>query len=218
MFKTDVQNPMHSPEARANRLKEARKFGRLSLREMTENGLINYNTLCGWESGKHGGLTEKGAQKIVERLRASGVNCSIEWLLYNIGQKPASIHPVIMTHKLTSIKDFIQKQIEIFKQIYPDFIGTMVEDAAMEPNYNIGDFVSGMTLPKEKIRLANGKDVIVQLEDGSKIIRKLVINTKKNSPSLIAVNSSYPDPILQDIDVIQWALVLCHLKYESLYD
>jgi hypothetical protein len=218
MTNVEEQNLQYSADARANRLKEARKIGRISLRDITNNGVINYNTFCGWESGKHGGLTQKGALKVVEALNQLGVKCSIEWLLYGIGQKPISLHPMMIPRPLSSIKDFIPIHSDFIKQLYPEFIGIRIEDDAMSPKYNIGDFVSGMPLSQKKITQASGKDVIVQLRGETTIIRKLVINSKNNSASLISVNTSYHEPILTDVDIVQLALVLCHLRYDSLYE
>src|SRR5262249_31447785 len=46
---------------------------------------ISANTLQSWEKAKAGGLTSKGAKRILSALQQEGVNCSTEWLLYGIG-------------------------------------------------------------------------------------------------------------------------------------
>lgn len=214
----DLPNNLSTPEARANRLREARKIAKLSLREMSNDDQINYYTLCGWESGKHGGLTERGAHKIIERLHVAGINCSIEWLLYGLGEKPTPIPPILFACQFTGMKEFIHKQMELFSQIYPNFISTLVEDDAMSPHYNKGDLVSGLPLANNKISEANGQDIIVMLTNNATIVRKLIIDKKNNSPMLLATNHNSSEPIIQNIEINQWALILCHFKYVSLYD
>jgi transcriptional regulator with XRE-family HTH domain len=216
------ETAVNSPIVRGKRLKQARKVAKLTLKEMSDNSDINYNTLCGWESGKHSGLTEKGAIKIVERLALEGVSCSVEWLLYGVGSEPSLFIPrtpnITATNTTSSAKEFVTSQIQLLKQYYPCLIGLVIDDSAMEPQYHIGDYVAGMPIPKEKLSLASGKTVIVKLNTGKILCRNLLIDSTTGSCSLIGNSLNSPNSIMHNVVITECAIVNCHFKHDPLND
>ncbi|MBI5448694.1 MAG: XRE family transcriptional regulator, partial [Gammaproteobacteria bacterium] len=65
-------DPIDSIE-RGRRIKILRVLANLDRKAVEEKHGINFNTLKGWELGRHGGLTEKGAKKIISMCQQEGV-------------------------------------------------------------------------------------------------------------------------------------------------
>lgn len=205
-----------SPQARAKRLKELRRLAKLTLQEMAEGGQINYNTLCGWESAKHGGLTEKGALKVVERLKDLGVECSIEWLMYGTGMQPKSSQLIMSAKKLTSTTQLIQEQSEVLKKMYSNMIQLLLADDAMLPDYQTGDFLAGLAMPLSALYKANGQNIIACLAGGETVLRKFYIQPATGSILLLAQNLKYNESLLADPLIEAWALPCYQIKHSSI--
>ncbi|MCD8499601.1 MAG: hypothetical protein LRY43_00230, partial [Gammaproteobacteria bacterium] len=178
-------NSLISPKARAIRLKEARGVAGLTLKEMSSTGLINFNTLCGWETAKHGGLTERGALLVAKRLDECATECSVEWLLYAQGDKPK---------KKLLIKEPINKWVsslhKLITDTHPSLLYMQVTDSSMTPEYHIGDYVYGFPLSPDIHQLysVSGKSVIVQQKSGNLALRKLIVNQISNEILLTSCN------------------------------
>lgn len=89
--KVEILDEKSTPEARAKRLRRVRNLANLSRKALCEDGLINVNTLKGWELGRYGGLPKDGAEKIIQRIAREGVHCTLDWLLHEIGPGPRLI-------------------------------------------------------------------------------------------------------------------------------
>lgn len=211
-----VSTPDFSSEQRAERLKQARKIAGLSLKQMTDKGEINYNTLCGWETAKHGGLTEKGALKVVKRLAKEGVDCSVEWLLFGVGQEPKPPTIIRPASHWKYASEFIEIHKAISKELHPEFIGTYIQGLAMAPHFIDGDYIAGKELPMDLLPYATGTNILVKLVSGEVIFRELRL-TKDHIPILVPTNPDCSEEVLYDPNIQQWAKVLYHLRNEPLY-
>ena len=65
LIKPSSTQDLCSPKSRGERLRRVRNLANLSRKNFPLHG-INLNTLKGWEIGRHGGLTEKGAKKNIK--------------------------------------------------------------------------------------------------------------------------------------------------------
>ncbi len=83
---------LSSPKARGKRLKFVRKLAGLSRKQLEKKYGISANTVQSWEVAKKGGLTERGAHRILAVIQKEGINCSIEWLLYGTGAPPRPVY------------------------------------------------------------------------------------------------------------------------------
>lgn len=205
-----------SSRARGNRLKQARKLAKLTLKTMS-GGAINFNTLGGWEAGRHGGLTEKGALKVIDRLAQEGVTCSTQWLLYGIGDEPsiaATIQPVT---EWKTTQEFLTIEKSIILQLHPDFIGMDIQDEAMAPQFNTGDYVCGKPLSEDLLSQAIGQIIIAELDSGETLLRRLLVDTNTQTFTLVASNPQFIESIHHNIRISRWAKVLCHLCHDALY-
>jgi hypothetical protein len=160
-------------EARGERLKRVRLMAGLSRKEIGEGEFaIHSDTYKGWEIGRFGGLTDKGAQKVVEKLKAHGVSCSVNWLLYGIGVTPFQNHSEVTTANVDQVFENyaaqISKELAVFKE-QENAIDFCIVDDSMAPWYLPGDIVAGI---KVLSTIRDGIDSIVQLPSGEVLLRK----------------------------------------------
>jgi hypothetical protein len=80
--------PHSSPQARGERVRRVRNMANLSRPALCDKSDFKIDTLIGWEVARHGGLTEKGAQKLIHRIAQEGVICTVEWLLHELKGLP----------------------------------------------------------------------------------------------------------------------------------
>src|SRR4051812_20163003 len=127
-----------SPEARGRRLKSLRKMADLSRKAITMKHQISASTIQAWEEGKSGGLTAKGAQRIIAALKEEGVFCTLEWLLQGEGQSPYLAERVYLGVKeptseflnavTLSEVNIIAKELNTFRTLNHDVLDMVIND------------------------------------------------------------------------------------------
>lgn len=188
-----------SPEARAARLRRLRNLANLSRREVCERADIKLDTLIGWEVARHGGLTEKGAKTILSCIANEGVQCTLEWLLYDTGIGPALLpnfdkakanlqKTAETTADTTNEEKLIIEELLLFREHYLDAIDCIVQDDAMLPHYSPNDYVAGIKRYKNDIAKLEGHHCIVQLVDGNTLVRCLRKGQDKGKYTLLSIN------------------------------
>lgn len=217
-----IEDPRASPEARGGRLKRVRNLANLSRREMCDAMGLNINTLKGWELGRHGGLTVKGTEKVIQRIAQEGVHCTLDWLLYEIGAGPTVITDFIKTkafwnpeHLPANFSSFeeeklIAEELQIFRQHYRHTIDFIVQDDGMLPLYRNGNYVAGVQRFSEDIDTVLEENCIVQTEEGIILLRHLRPGSKKGHYNLICINThtTLAKPVLYDVTLVSAAPVL----------
>ena len=189
-----------SPEARAHRLKRTRRLANLSRKELCDNSNINIHTLNGWETSRFGGLSKKGAGEVIKRIFAEGVQCSIEWLLYEIGPTPLVIPNFIKTTKnnlpttnkieLGKEDEKAYKELLLFRSHYHDAIDHIITDTSMEPEFIKNDCVAGIKKYKDDINQLIGKACIIETHENQKLLRVLRPGDEKETYTLICLNAT----------------------------
>jgi DNA-binding transcriptional regulator YiaG len=175
-----------SPKARGARVRHIRETVlRYSRRKFGEKYAIPAVTIQNWESGKYGGLTEKGALKLMEAFQAEGAPCSVEWLLYGIGAPPASWQSAVSN---ISANQRIAQELGLFRQLHPEAVDAIVADNSMEPGLQMGDIVAGERYFAEEISKAVGQYCIVQLTTGEVLIREFWSGNQQDQYVLTCLN------------------------------
>src|SRR5579872_3813028 len=95
-----ADSPESSPISRGKRLKRLRKMVDLSRHQIEQKYQISENTQRSWEEGKHTGLTEQGARRILIAMRDEGLRCSIGWLLHGTGSTPQLSEKLMNTESM----------------------------------------------------------------------------------------------------------------------
>lgn len=88
MPKINTSTKSSSPAARGKRLKSLRLMADLSRHDIQDKYDISEYTLRSWEEGRHTGLTEQGAKRMLMVLKKEGIQVDIGWLLEGVGNYP----------------------------------------------------------------------------------------------------------------------------------
>ncbi len=166
---------------------------------------ITVSTLQNWEDARYGGLTEKGARKLIEAFACEGIQCSLQWLLFGIGEAPpeARDYNLIVsgisttkssrdftseTHVSFNDEETIAKELRYFHELHADALDAIVSDDGLSPYFEPGDYVAGIRLVGQEINKAIGLNCIVQTQQGQILVRKLEAGSQPGYYTLICTN------------------------------
>lgn len=217
--------PLIDAKLCGSRLKSLRKMTGFSRKAFAGRHEISANTLQNWEDGKSGGLTDKGAKRILLALREEGIQCSKNWLLHGVGNSPYVSDKLYQrtNHKPANRKSvaneseeetLIINELMTFRQYYQDTIDMVVKDDAMTPYFMAGDYVAGKRFYKESIQALCGMNCIVETNTGEIYLRRLKAGNKADHYTLVCVNldTSCVEPLLFNLELVSAAPVLWHRR------
>lgn len=219
-------NTLSSPTAKAERLKRVRNLANLTREDFCSNGEVNLTTLISWEVGRFGGLSRKGAESVIARVAKEGVFVTPEWLLHEIGvgpevrvdfkKLPKQKAEPKSNIKMPAEKKRIIEELMVFRKLNQQVIDFIVNDDAMLPHYQLGDYVAGTKRFNEKIKTLVGYDCIVQTTDGRILMRNLQCGPRNNSFNLVSINlrAKTKNPIFYDVELASAAPIVWHRRKE----
>ena len=214
-------------DERGIRLRQVRKLAGLTRKILKEKYGISANTLQNWEAGKYGGLTVKGAQRMVLAFKQAGIQCTIPWLLHGTGTKPSvidTVHTQInepAAEYLVAPKNeesAIFNELLVFRSHYDDTIDLLLPDDTMAPHFLAGDFVAGRRRYGSKIAEVVGRDCIVETTSGEIYLRRVRSGRQENRYTLACSNihSEISLLMLYDIELYSAAPVIWHRRKDPL--
>lgn len=216
-----VYNVSIEARERGERLRRVRNLANLSRKDLCDEAQININTYIGYEVGRYGGLTKKGADKVINHLSSKGVYCTLDWLMHGIGAGP-SVNTDIQLKKSVEIYSETHKikdELLLFHAHYKNAVDYQITDNGMFPIYEIGSYVAGIACFGDTIENLIGSDCIIQTANGGLIVRNLRRGRLKDFYTLTCIN---PDtlldyPILYDEKISFAARIIWHRKpYHSI--
>lgn len=217
----DIIVEKSSPEARGLRVRRLRNMANLSRQDMCRDEEFKLDTLIGWELARHGGLTQKGAVKIIKCVAKEGVICTVEWLLYNIGSGPIVVtnsediqESLIKTSPVTDEDQFILEELLLFRKNNPDSVELHIMDDHMSPIYNKGDYIAGIKRYQDKLQSTIGFDCIVKPFEGEIKARRVLAGNLPNQYTLLPINltGETSSKILTNIPLIFAAPIIWHRR------
>jgi DNA-binding transcriptional regulator YiaG len=217
-----------SPISRGKRLKSLRRMTGFSRRAFAEKHEISPNTLQNWEDGKAGGLTEKGAKRVILALREEGIQVSKRWLLEGEGIKPYISDAVYTSNDLESYGEdkalpqtkeeiAIIAEVQALHSLYPNLIDFVIKDDAMHPYYQTGDWVAGVKRFNEDIASVCGKTCIVGTVNGDIYLRHLQPSNITGHYNLLCtnINATASEPVFNNIELEFAAPVIWHRREDD---
>jgi transcriptional regulator with XRE-family HTH domain len=215
-----------SPKAKGERLRRLRHLANLSREEFCSDGEVNLTTHISWEVGRVGGLSAKGAARVIARVAKEGVFCTPEWLLHDIGVGPevnvdykkSQGQSEIVEINVPSEDSTVIEELLLFRKLNKHAIDFIIEDDAMFPHYRMGDYVAGTKRFGTKIATLISWDSIVQTTDGRIMMRNLQRGPRNNSYNLISTNlhTKVKDAIIYDVELVAAAPILWHRRKEPI--
>lgn len=217
MTKTSLSDdPKATPIERGKRVKNVRLFAGLTQTALEDKYDISVNTQQGWEKGKRGGLTPKGAMRIMYAMRQEGVYVTKEYLLYGIGIGPQRLEDIVHTgidveQALdTDEETAIHNELITFRKYNHNAIDMRVIDDAMSPQYMLGEYVGGQRLFNDDIVKCVNYDCIVETVAGEFLFRRLKSGNKPGVYTLYCLNpnANVPEPVLYNVELKSAAPVI----------
>lgn len=212
-----------SAQAKGERVKRIRHLANLSREALCAESEVNLATLISWEVGRFGGLSQKGALRVIARVAKEGVFCTPEWLLYEVGAGPQVMADFKKLSQVDTVSfpvsdldesAVIVEELMLFRQLNKHAIDYIVDDEAMLPFYNIGDYVGGTKRTGEKIKDLVNLDCIVQTKDGRLVMRRLQAGPKEHTYNLVGINlqAKAATAIIYDVELHAAAPVIWHRR------
>lgn len=210
------------------RLKKARLMAGFTRQALESKYGISVNTLQAWESAKSP-LSFKGANKIIQALQDSGLECSIDWLLHGIGPSPRlndeiNIPGMFSLQKQQNNNQLnwddesaILREVECFRTSNLNSIVSIVTDDSMLPIYFIGDYVGGKRKTTETFDKYIGINCLIETIEGMTIIRRLERGNAHSLYTLSCINpnTTVPSPVLYNVKIISIAPIIWHRRKDS---
>src|SRR3989339_565468 len=217
--KVTILDSKSSPKARAERLKRLRNLANLSRKELCQLSGININTLIGWEVGRYGGLPADGAEKVIRYMSQKGVQCTLEWLLHELGSGPKAVTDYLIANDedhlsqsksldvVSHTEKSILHELVYFRKQFPRAISLLVEDDGMMPYYHMGDYVAGIKYQPPQWQSLVGLNCIIQRENRELILRNFRAGSGKGLFNLICLNpqTTVSQPILYNEKILNAA-------------
>ncbi|NNM59317.1 MAG: hypothetical protein HKM04_05830 [Legionellales bacterium] len=193
----------------------------LNRKSFSERSHISLPTLRSWEEpdNNRGGLTKKGAERLINAFYLCGVICKIDWLLFGKGIAPQTVNK--STGSFFSIQDeeqawseeeTILKDIISFKANNKNAVVATIDDKDMLPLFSLGDFVGGVKIFFPHIKHLIGLNCIIQTNT-KLMVRTIEAIDDKNIATLTPYNRK--GEALKDVDIIFAAEIVWHRRRAS---
>lgn len=183
------QNSDKLKEARAIRLKLLRRLANFSRRSFATQFGLKEATLQNWEAPRHGGLTESGAQKVIECYNELGIYAGLNWLMYGIGDTPSKLAGSEKAKAQKHVASIAKDEIQFMKSIYPESMLYKVPDNTMDPIYPMGAFVMGAKVASHNVANFHNKVCICLTENGEMLLRQVRLTRDSGRYDLISLNA-----------------------------
>lgn len=224
MTQNDPVDPNTTPEIRGKRVRQLRKMSGLSRQAIEDKYDISARTLRSWEDSDGGGLTPKGAMRIVYAMAEEGIHVTKEWLLYGAGIGPQYVNSELSSGSGIKLEPLdldeesaIRAELLAFRQSNPNPIDMRVTDDGMEPHYIIGDYIGGRQRFNENIASCINRDCIIETAGGELLFRRLKAGSIPERYTLYCINanSNVREPVLYDVELKSVAPVVWHRQRDS---
>lgn len=183
------QNKQRKIGERAKRVRYLRQeVLRLTREKLSQSSGIPLNTLQNWERLRSKGLTEKGAERLIQAYRSEGIDCTVAWLLYGVGEKPIAPSQSLQKSK---VEELIAQELQLFRQHNHNVAATLINDDAMLPCFCPGDLVAGQRYIGKAISKVIGLACIVELATDIVLVRMLEEADKADCYTLISANRNF---------------------------
>lgn len=222
---TKTYYPKSDPQMRGVRLKTIRAMTGLTRQEFEKKYAISASTVQSWEAAKAGGLTERGAMRLLPLFRQEGISCSMDWLLHGIGDPPQLLNEFSSNYVMETPAEYfvlseskvIIRELLIFRKMNENPIDFQIKDDGMGPHYAIGDYVAGKRRYKQDIASVIGMNCIVQTSSNEVLFRRVQQASKSGLFNLICTNLNTTVALhtMYDQDLISAAPVIWHRRLDE---
>lgn len=210
---------------RGKRTRVIRSMLSLSIKAFAKEMGISDRTIKSWEHGNAGGLTEKGANKIIVAAQKHGLICELTWLMHGVGAQPNSTDPtfnkpilikeqpaeMVIANK-RPIDPGIKNEIDCFHANNANAITLQITDDGMQPYILSSSIVGGRRKTGTGIDEMLYEDCIVETKDHQTLCRRLTPGTEANRYNLSCLNPNTKQIALNNTELLSAARVIWYRK------
>lgn len=203
-----LNNDRKAQISRGERLKKLRSLSGLTAVALAEMAGLSRTSISYWENASRGGLTRKGAEKIIDILSRLGINCDINWLWFGdknpspitedfdpLKKKEKDFSTVSSTHTVIAS---LEKEMEVFLSLNKHSVITRLNDELMLPFFLPTDMVGGIWQNIETLYQKEAFCIIKMKNDNILRMRKLkkigssiqILHTNKKIEEYIYQNNA----------------------------
>lgn len=209
--------------ARGERAKLLRTTLRFSRPDCARKFNIPIGSLQTWEEAWQGGLTKKGAQRLIDAYAQEGLICSMEWLYDGIGTSPTFSHKEVAVvpdewekPNIRRSNEDIQQELILFHKHNDNAVDTIISDDALAPHFQKGDLVAGVRFFDKDLKKAIGTLCIVETVSGDKLIGYLKIESISHNYALFSSKSAEKKLIKENLKLF-WAAPIIWTRRNLIY-
>lgn len=180
---------------------------------------VKAGTLQSWEDVRWNGVSEKGAAMLVKIFKEEGINITVEWLLFGVGDNPLKhLDRFKIAGAIIKIlpDETIAQELRFFHQLNADAVDAVVADDGLVPWLMPGDRVAGKRLFGQEIAKAIEHPCIIQTLAGKVMVRWLKKGHEADHYTLVCTNpdTRVGEPVLENIKLFSAAPILWIRKPE----
>jgi transcriptional regulator with XRE-family HTH domain len=216
----------HIKRERGKRVRVIRSMLDFSIKELAKKIGFSDRTVKSWEQGDAGGLTEKGANKIIAVAEKNDLRCELTWLMHGVGAQPSSSNPIFnkpmvineqpskMIASKKIIDSGIKNEIDCFHANNANAIILQITDDSMEPTFISGAIVGGRRQTFAAINELLYQDCIVETSNNQTLCRRLTPGTQPDRFNLRCLNQNTRQATteLNDVELLSAAMVTWYRK------
>ncbi len=208
MVHIKINDTRSNPSARGKRLRTVRSMAGLTRDQVEKKYGLSAYTVQSWEAARAGGLTKRGAERVIPMVRNEGIYCTVDWLLHGVGEPPRptylQINPKPEPDYVQNEASTIIQELLLFRSLNRDAIDLVVSDDGMDPFYCQGDYVAGKRYFEEMIARLVGHNCIVQTDNNLILLRRIKLSKSSGMYNLICLN---PDTTIEATTLYEQKLV-----------
>jgi DNA-binding transcriptional regulator YiaG len=201
---------------RAKRIKALRELVGYSRHKFCEKYAkygIKLGTLQSWEDVRWNGVSEKGAATLVKIFKEEGINITVEWLLFGVGDNPLKhLDRFKIAGAITKVSpdETIAQELRFFHQLNEGAVDTVIADDGLAPWLMPGDRVAGKRLFEHEIAEAIDHPCIIQTLAGNVVVRWLKKGDDVDHYTLVCTNpnTKVNEPHLENIKLFSAAPIV----------
>lgn len=177
----------------AARLRQVRNLTNLARTVFANKYKLSTNSLSAWENGTSP-FSEEVAKNLADIFGKEGIKVSSHWIMTGEGARPQALHSKLMQGTnfmditLSDEEEFIWRATSSFKEFYKECLVIIMHDDTALPFYRPGDHIGGKIISEDKIPFIEDEPLIVELENGTIMLRYVEHTSKTGIYNLKSIN------------------------------
>jgi transcriptional regulator with XRE-family HTH domain len=200
---------------RAQRLRMARAMTGLSRDRIQKRYGLAKSTLQNWENAANGGLTYKGAVRLMAVFRAERIICHVNWLLHGTGPIPNKESKVdvlpVLTPRSHQYQETMLQELALLRDQDPELIQFVHHGNAMLPKFPDGCLVVAQKIDAPAYASLVGQDCLVCTQEEGLLVRRILPGSESDRYHLLPLALLPEHQLFLDVEPVFMAKI-CQIR------